>query len=88
MTTCTKRDIKAADMLKMIRFGFGLVLVFSALLKTIGKTGKDRGSRWRVDIAGVFLALGAALNLKVRQLVRTRVLSQLTTMAFPIRVSS
>jgi lipopolysaccharide export LptBFGC system permease protein LptF len=73
VTTYTKRDIRAADMLAMILFGFGVVLVFFAVLKTTGKVGKEGGSlvgTW--IIAGVFLALGTALHLKVRQLVRTK----------------
>ncbi len=73
MTTYTKRDIRAADMLAMILVGFGVVLVFFAVFKTIGKPGNEGGSvagTW--IIAGVFLALGTALNLKVRQLIRTK----------------
>ena len=73
MTTYTKRDIRAADMLAMILFGFGVVLVFFAVFKMIGKADKESGSvagMW--IIAGAFLALGTALNLKVRQLVRTK----------------
>jgi hypothetical protein len=60
-------------MLAMILFGFGVVLVFFALFKMIGKTDKASGSiagTW--IIAGVFLGLGMALNLKVRQLVRNK----------------
>jgi lipopolysaccharide export LptBFGC system permease protein LptF len=73
VTTYTKRDIKAADMLAMILVGFGVVIVFFALFKTIGKAGKAGGSVAGTWItAGVFLALGTALNLKVRQLVRTK----------------
>jgi hypothetical protein len=73
VTTYTKRDIRAADMLAMILFGFGVALVLFALFKTLGKAGKEGGSdvgTW--IIAGVFLSLGTALNLKVRQLVRTK----------------
>jgi hypothetical protein len=73
MTTYTKRDLRAADMLAMILFGFGVVLLCFAILKTTGATDKDGGSvvgTWIV--AGVFLALGTALNLKVRQLIRTK----------------
>ncbi|HEX5050913.1 MAG TPA: hypothetical protein VFZ65_03995 [Planctomycetota bacterium] len=73
MTTYTKRDIRAADMMAMILFGFGVVLVFFAVFKMIGKADKEGGSvagTW--IIAGVFLALGTALNLKVRQLVRNK----------------
>ena len=73
MTTYNKRDIRAADMLAMVLFGFGVVLVCFAALGSIGKAGKEGGSvvgAWL--IAGVFLALGTALNLKVRQLVRNK----------------
>lgn len=73
MTVYTKRDIRAADMLAMILFGFGAVFVCFAAFKTTGKVGKAGDSAvgtW--IIAGVFLALGTALNLKVRQLVRTK----------------
>lgn len=72
MTTYTKRDIRAADMLAMILFGFGAVLVLFSVCKTTDEVGKQGGSvagTW--IIAAVFLALGTALNLKVRQLVRT-----------------
>lgn len=72
MTTYTKRDIRAADMLAMILFGFGVVLVFFAVFKTIGNAGKGGSVVGTWIIAGVFLALGTALNLKVRQLVRTK----------------
>ncbi len=73
MTSYTKRDIRAADILAMILFGFGVVLVLFAVFKVTGKVGKEGGSvvgTW--IIASVFLALGTALNLKVRQLVRTK----------------
>jgi lipopolysaccharide export LptBFGC system permease protein LptF len=73
VTTYTKRDVRAADMLAMILFGFGVVLVLFAIFKMIGKTDKSSGSiagTW--IIAGVFLGLGMALNLKVRQLVRNK----------------
>ena len=73
VTHYTKRDVRAADMLAMILFGFGLVLVVFAVFKTIGKADKESGSvagTW--IIAGVFLALGTVLNLKVRQLVRNK----------------
>lgn len=73
MTAYNKRDIRAADILAMILFGFGVVLAFLAVLKMTGKVDKEGGSLvglWIV--AGVFLILGLALNLKVRQLVRNK----------------
>ena len=73
MTTYTKRDIRAADILAMVLFGFGVVLVLFAVLKATGKVGDGGGSvvgLWIV--AGVFLLLGGALNLKVRQLIRSK----------------
>ena len=73
VTSYTKRDIRAADMLAMILFGFGVVLAFFAVFKMVGKADKAGGSvvgAW--ILAGVFLALGTALNLKVRQLVRNK----------------
>jgi hypothetical protein len=72
VTTYTKRDIRAADALAMILFGLGVVLVFFAVFKTIGKADKGGSVVGAWIIAGVFLALGTALNLKVRQLVRTK----------------
>ncbi len=71
MTTYTKRDIRAADILAMILFGFGVVLLGFAIFMTLGKTGKGGGSAFPMWLmAGVFLALGTALNLKIRQLIR------------------
>lgn len=72
MTTYTKRDIRAADMLAMVLFGFGAVLVFYAGLGTLGKAEQGGSAVGAWILAGVFLALGTALNLKVRQLVRTK----------------
>ena len=73
MTIYTKRDIRAADILAMILFGFGVVLVLFAILKATGKVGEGGGSAGTLWIvAGVFLLLGGALNLKVRQLIRNK----------------
>jgi hypothetical protein len=71
VTTYTKRDIRAADLLAVILFGFGLLLVVLAVLKMFEaeRTGSAVGT-WLV--AGVFLMLGLALNLKVRQLGRNK----------------
>lgn len=84
MTTYTKRDIRAADMLAMILVGFGVVLLlFAALPLIAAKSGKGGGANpalWIV--AGVFVALGVALNLKVRQLVRNQGASRGTIQVF------
>lgn len=70
MTHYTKRDIRAADMLAMILVGFGVVLLLFAVLppllaKNMGGLHLGLGL-----LSAVFLLLGTALNLKVRQLVR------------------
>ncbi len=74
MTTYTKRDIRAADILAMILVGFGVVLLlFAAAPLMVAESGKDGGSNpalWIV--AGVFVILGVALNLKIKQLVRNQ----------------
>lgn len=73
MTTYSKRDIRAADLLAIILFGFGVVLAVFALLDSASAKGPGSGGAigsWLM--AAVFLALGTALNLKVRQLIRTK----------------
>lgn len=73
MTTYTKRDIRAADLLAIILFGFGVVLAVFALFDSTSAKGSGSGGAvgsWLM--AAVFLALGTALNLKVRQLIRTK----------------
>lgn len=73
MTTHTKRNLRAADMLALILLGFGLVLAGSAVLRMTGKAGSESGSPVGLWIlAAVFVALGLALNLKVRQLIRNQ----------------
>lgn len=69
VATYTRREVRAVDLLAVILFGFGLVLVLFAVLKMYGadESGSAAGA-WIV--AGVFLMLGLALNLKVRELVR------------------
>ena len=71
MTTYTKRDIRAADMLAILLVGFGVVwILFAALPLLVADSGKASGANlalWLV--AGVFLALGMALNRKIHQLV-------------------
>lgn len=69
MTTYTKRDIRAADLLAMILFGFGVILAVCAGFGTFGKAEQGGSAAGAWILAGVFLALGTALNLKVRQLV-------------------
>lgn len=70
MTQYTKRDIRAADMLAIILVGFGVVLLsFAALPPLVAKEpGGSHPALW--ILSGVFLLLGTALNLKVRELVR------------------
>jgi len=74
VTSYTKRDIRAADMLAMMLVGIGIVLVlFAALPVILTKADKNGGSGPALWIAGgVFILLGAALALKIRQLVRNR----------------
>jgi len=69
MTTYTKRDIRAADMLAMILVGFGtLLLLCGAKALLLGKVGGTNPAVW--VLAGVFLCMGAALNFKIRDRVR------------------
>jgi len=82
MTIYTKRDMRAADMLALILFGFGVVLSLLAMITNFGwlqapaVEGKPvAGPRSAFSLwlmAVVFLMLGAAMNLKVRQLVRNK----------------
>ncbi|MCA8951435.1 MAG: hypothetical protein KDE27_18145 [Planctomycetes bacterium] len=75
MTTYTKRDLRAADMLALILVGFGvLLLIFGVMPVLLAAAGKAGGSVRPAlcVLGGVFVLLGTALNLKVRQLVRNR----------------
>ncbi|MBX3462787.1 MAG: hypothetical protein KF830_06425 [Planctomycetes bacterium] len=74
MTTYTKRDIRAADMLAMILIGFGLVLILFQVLPLMNAKPDVKVQMSPVVwiLAGVFVLLGLALNLKVRQLVRNK----------------
>src|SRR5690606_18552239 len=82
MTTYTKRDLRAADMLAMILFGFGVVLLLIAMSTTFGwlqgsgEAGKPVASprsAFKIYLmATVFLMIGGALSLKIRQLVRNK----------------
>lgn len=69
MTTYTKRDLRAVDLLALILVCIGGLLALAALSKVLGT--KDGGNSPLLWIGAVCtLALGTALNLKVRQLVR------------------
>ncbi len=74
MTTYTKRDIRAADMFALILVGFGVVLMLVAAMPRIAANTDQGGGMnpalWIV--AGVFVVLGVALNLKIKQLVRNQ----------------
>ena len=72
MTTYTKRDIRAADILAMVLVGLGvLVLLLAALPLGFAQLTNGGASRPGLWIAGgVFVLLGTALNLKIRQLAR------------------
>ena len=85
MSNYTKRDIRAADMLALILIGLALVLVISAVLPQFAGAEGLKGWKGMKAVenaaphtrtvglwvaASVFLALGGALHLKVRQLVR------------------
>ena len=72
MTTYSKTDIRAADMLAVTLSGLGILLLAFAAFETIGK-GAHPSSNIRLWLsAGVFLPLGLALNFKIRQLVRNQ----------------
>lgn len=72
MTSYTKRDLRAVDMLAMVLVGFGAFLLLWAVLSlTFTKSTAHTMPSPRVwIIAGVFVLLGVALNLKVKELVR------------------
>ena len=75
-TTYTKRDLRAADMLAMIFVGLGVLIAFGLACPLdapgVGKAAKASASgfgSWLVVMA--LLSLGTALNMKVRQLIRS-----------------
>lgn len=70
MTSYTKRDLRAADMLAMVLFGLGFLMTLTAALRGAGKGMAATPAQWVV--AASLLVLGLALHLKVRQLVRHR----------------
>lgn len=74
MTTYTKRDLRAADLLAAILFGLGVVmLAFAALPWFQSKPTVSAGDNLPLWIeGGVFAILGLALNLKLRELIRNR----------------
>ena len=70
-TTYTKRDIRAADMLAIILVGVGFVLFLCAPWPIGTASGKGSGTGMALwVVAGAFVLLGIALNLKIRQLIR------------------
>lgn len=70
MTSYTKRDLRAADMLAMVLVGLGFLLALAALLRGAGKGLPATPAQWIA--AGSLLVLGFAVHLEVRQLVRHR----------------
>ena len=72
MKTYTEREIRMADVAAAVLFGFGVIVALAAAWKSFGQMSEDRGGNaiaaW--VLAVVFLALGTALNLKVRQIRR------------------
>lgn len=82
MSTYSKRDLRAADMLAILLLGLGAIVTASAVLQAAGvvdawsKAGSTAGG-WAAGplpwaYGGGLLLLGGALGLKVRQLVRNR----------------
>ncbi len=66
MTTYTKRDLRAVDLLALVLFVIGIVLALFAVFQV-------RQNTLLLWIAAVStLSLGVALNLKLRQLVRNK----------------
>lgn len=70
----TKRDLRAADILSMVLIGAGVLLLIIGLLLIVETEdgGVAKGTKGFGGLIGavVFLALGTALQLKIRQLVR------------------
>jgi hypothetical protein len=63
LTTYTKRDLRAVDLLALVLFAVGIVLVLVALIRS--------GDTLLLWIGAVStMSLGAALKLKLRQLHR------------------
>ena len=71
-TTYSKRDVRAANLFALMLFGVGIALVALGLFATLG-LGAEQVSVVHVWLAAVvFLALGTAMNLKVRELARSQ----------------
>jgi hypothetical protein len=69
LTTCTKRGLRAADLIAWVLYCIGLVLVAIALLMVPA----DAGRTLLLWIGGVpALTIGIVLKLKVMQAVRGR----------------
>ncbi|MEM7165848.1 MAG: hypothetical protein AAF581_10310 [Planctomycetota bacterium] len=67
----TKRDLRAADMLALILVGLGLIMVARGAWFLFADEGAGPKGGSRVALVGVvLLALGGAVNLKVRELAR------------------
>ena len=81
MTTYRKRDLRAADVLSMILVGLGLVFVVFAVYRVVAPIDVEPKADKRPNgpassfglwlVAVTFLSLGMALQLKIRQLIRT-----------------
>lgn len=76
MTSYSKRDIRAADILAVILFSIGLILLGLAIFETATqpKVAIDPRAGGVVRVlwffAGTFTLMGGALGLKVRELAR------------------
>ncbi len=69
-TTYSKRDVRAVDLFALLLFGVGIALAASGLFAILG-LGAGQVSVVHVWLAAVvFLALGMAMHLKVRELTR------------------
>jgi hypothetical protein len=81
VTTYTKRDLRAADMLAMTLLGLGAMLIVFGVVKLTGSAAslnaKQQIDESRIPVSlwvavASFMLLGMALNLKVRELVRSK----------------
>ena len=67
LTTYTKRDLRAVDLLTLVLFSVGIVLVLIALIRLLSAAG-DTLLLWIGAVST--MSLGTALKLKLRQLLR------------------